>query len=219
MALQQYQIVMRTGPTTGKTYPLEASEITVGRDPSNDIVINDAEVSRKHARLLFQDGSYVLEDLGSTNGTYVNGQRLLGPHRLRPGDLVLLGENISMGYEQPVLDEDGTVAVRPRQVETPPAPIPSQYTYEQQERPRPQEPLRPSEPPASYSGYVPPGPGAYAVPEVPPPASRFSGRRSWVYAGCGCLIVVLCVLLVGGYAFDSMNLYCVPPFDALFPCP
>ena len=220
MAPQQYQLVMRTGPNTGKTYTLVASEVSIGRDPSNDIVINDAEVSRKHARLLFQDGDYVLEDLGSTNGSYANGQRLMGPHRLRHGDLVLLGENISMLYEQPQLDEDGTVAVRPRQVETPPIPQPSQYTYEHQERERRQAPARPSEPPAAYSGYVPPGPSVYDTPEPPPVAtSRFSGRRSWLYAGCGCLIVVLCILAVGGYAFDSLNLYCVPPFDALFPCP
>ena len=219
MAPQQYQLVMRTGPTTGKTYTLEAGEISVGRDPSNDIVINDAEVSRKHARLLFQDGSYVLEDLGSTNGTYINGQRLMGPYQLRHGDLVLLGENISMAFEHLPLDEDGTVAVRPRQVQTPPVPPPSQYDYARQEAMRPQAPARAPEPPPSYSGYVPPGPNVYDTPEALPPASSPVGSRSWLYAGVGCLVVVLCILAAGAFAFDSLNLYCVPPFDVLFPCP
>jgi hypothetical protein len=219
MAPQQYQLVMRTGPTTGKTYTLEEREINVGRDPSNDIVINDAEVSRKHARLLSQEGSYVLEDLGSTNGTYINGQRVMGSYQLRHGDLVLLGENISMSYEQLLVDEDGTVAVRPRQVETPPVPPPSQYAYPREEGVRAQAPIRPSEPPASYSGHVPPGPSVYDTPEVPVEAPRPSASRSWAFAGIGCLVVVICLLAVGAYAFDSLNLYCVPPFDALFPCP
>jgi pSer/pThr/pTyr-binding forkhead associated (FHA) protein len=77
MASQSYQLVVNSGPNIGKVYPLTQSEIVIGRDPTNDIVINDAEVSRKHARLMLQAGSYVLEDLGSTNGTYVGGQKLL----------------------------------------------------------------------------------------------------------------------------------------------
>ena len=46
-----FQIVIRSGPTPGKTYPLVKSEIFIGRDLSNDIVINDPEISRRHARL------------------------------------------------------------------------------------------------------------------------------------------------------------------------
>lgn len=60
----------------------------IGRDLTNDIVINDAEISRRHARLISQAGGYVLEDLGSTNGTFINGQRLASPYILRPGETV-----------------------------------------------------------------------------------------------------------------------------------
>jgi pSer/pThr/pTyr-binding forkhead associated (FHA) protein len=95
-----FQLVMRSGPNPGKTFELSEGEATIGRDITNAIVINDAEVSRRHARLSPQAGGYVLEDLGSTNGTFVNGQRLMGPHLLRPGELVLLGENVSLAYEQ-----------------------------------------------------------------------------------------------------------------------
>ena len=71
MASQTFQLVVQKGPTPGKVYELIQEEISIGRDITNRIVINDAEVSRKHARLKFQSGAYVIEDLGSTNGTAV----------------------------------------------------------------------------------------------------------------------------------------------------
>ena len=78
MASQPFQLVMRAGPTPGKVFSLSKTELYLGRDISNDIVINDAEVSRKHVRLMLQSGQFVLEDLGSTNGTFVNNQRVAG---------------------------------------------------------------------------------------------------------------------------------------------
>lgn len=77
MAPQTIQLVMRTGPTPGKAFPLSKSEIVIGRDATCDIVINDAEISRRHAKMTMQETGYVLEDLGSTNGTFVDGQRLM----------------------------------------------------------------------------------------------------------------------------------------------
>src|SRR5512138_922366 len=94
-----FRLVMRSGPSVGKVYPLDKGEMFVGRDLSNDIVINDPEISRRHARLFLQGASYVLEDLGSTNGSFVNGQRLVGPNILRPGDTITFGERMSLVYE------------------------------------------------------------------------------------------------------------------------
>jgi pSer/pThr/pTyr-binding forkhead associated (FHA) protein len=187
---------------------LGKSEITIGRDPSNDIVINEAEVSRKHARLFFQDETYLLEDLGSTNGTFVNGQRLTSPQNLQLGASILLGENISITYEPIQQEADGTVAVRPRQVEPQAAPPPPQYHAPRQEREAPQAP-------PSYSGYVPPGPVFAEAPGIPAETQKAFGPRSWLYAGCGCLVVVILLLAIGGYAFDQLDMWCVPPFDAL----
>jgi hypothetical protein len=65
-------------------------ELLVGRHKACDIVLSDLSVSRRHARLMFRDGSWVLQDLDSTNGTYVN-EVLVGRCELRPGDQVLLG--------------------------------------------------------------------------------------------------------------------------------
>lgn len=109
--MAQFQFVMRSGPTPGVTFPLEGDQLIIGRDSPNSVAINDAEISRKHSRLTFQGGKYVLEDLGSTNGTFVNGQRLAGPVVLKPGDVISLGEQIVLMYDAINQDPGATVAV------------------------------------------------------------------------------------------------------------
>jgi hypothetical protein len=104
----QFQFVMHSGPSTGKIYPLEAPEIIIGRDASNVIAINDPEVSRKHAKLILQNTAYVIQDLGSTNGTFINGQRITTPQELKQGDTVTLGENIVLMFET-AFDPNATV--------------------------------------------------------------------------------------------------------------
>lgn len=122
--MSQFQFVMRSGPTPGVVYPLDGDQLTIGRDAGNGVAINDAEVSRKHARLTFQGGKYVLEDLGSTNGTFVNGQRLAGPVVLKAGDVVSLGEQIVLMYDAVNNDPGATIAAprKSARVEAPPAP-------------------------------------------------------------------------------------------------
>jgi len=104
----QFQFVMRSGPTPDKVYPLEGPEIIIGRDTASNLMINDSEVSRKHTRLVWQSLGYVVEDLGSTNGTFVNGQRLTAPFVLRGGESISLGENIVLVYES-TADPNATV--------------------------------------------------------------------------------------------------------------
>ncbi len=126
----KFQFIMRSGPTPGATYALEGDSITIGRDASNGIQINDAEMSRRHARLQFQGGKYVIEDLGSTNGTYVNGQRLAAPYVLRTGDVVSFGEQIVLGFESSDFDPGATLAspraAKAARVSAPPPPPPAQ---------------------------------------------------------------------------------------------
>jgi predicted component of type VI protein secretion system len=126
----QFQLTMRSGPNPGTVYALESDQLSIGRDSSNDIAVNDAEVSRRHARLTFQGGKYVLEDMGSTNGSFVNGQRLTGPRVLKNGEVISLGEQIVFVYE--AVDTDpGATMVSPRHVpptrsvSVPPPPPPS----------------------------------------------------------------------------------------------
>lgn len=132
--MSQFQFVMRSGPTPGVTYPLEGDQLTIGRDASNGVAINDAEISRKHSRLSFQGGKYVLEDLGSTNGTFVNGQRLAGPVVLKPGDVVSLGEQIVLMYDAINMDPGATMAAPRRSARVAPPtvvaqPVPQQQAY------------------------------------------------------------------------------------------
>lgn len=231
MASQTFQLVMRAGPHVGKVYEITQSELTIGRDVSNHLVINDPEVSRKHARLYTQLGGYIIEDLGSTNGTFVNNQRLLGPHTLRHGDQVGLGETISLEYQALSFDPDVTLmssaaaaAGTPRPRETvvipPEAPPASPRTV-----PEPYA-AAPAPPPAPAYDYAPPAPEPYEVepyaageaeyePAVPPRKSS----RTLLYVGIGCLVIVLCCLVVGVIAFDTLNLYCEPPFNSFFNCP
>lgn len=190
-----YQLVMRAGPTPGKVIPLTKSELLIGRDPSNDIVINDAEVSRKHARITVQAGGFVIEDLGSTNGTFINGQRLLGPHVLRAGEVILFGENVSLVFEA-VYDENATLV----------APVSPQPEY---------APAPPPSPPRMTPDYS--VREAILQPEsYPPEAPPKKKVNVWIFAGCGCLLIILC-FLVGLIAFDALNLWCVGPFRVLSP--
>jgi len=107
------------------TFALEGDQLTIGRDSSNAVAINDAEVSRRHSRLTFQGGKYVLEDLGSTNGTFVNGQRLAGPVVLKAGDIVSLGEQIVMMYDVINMDPGATMVAQPKASRVVPPAVPS----------------------------------------------------------------------------------------------
>ncbi|MER7706241.1 DUF1707 and FHA domain-containing protein [Kitasatospora sp. NPDC097605] len=68
-----------------------AGQLTIGRIPGSGLRLNDASVSRHHAELRREGDGWVLYDLGSTNGTHVNGYRIVGAARVRPGDQVRFG--------------------------------------------------------------------------------------------------------------------------------
>jgi pSer/pThr/pTyr-binding forkhead associated (FHA) protein len=69
----------------------ESDQLVVGRHPRCDVVVGDSSVSRRHAQITFRDGVWVIQDLGSTNGTSVNGVPA-GRVVLYAGDIVTLGE-------------------------------------------------------------------------------------------------------------------------------
>ncbi len=206
MVPQTVQLVMRTGPTPGKAFVLNKAETTVGRDTSNDIVINDAEISRKHARIINTAGGYLLEDLGSTNGTFVNGQRLMGPHSLRPGELVMFGENVSLVFESSSYDPSATVVsgglgphatvVEPSEEGIGEAPPGAQAYPPPPPQQQPQQPI--------FQPVTPPPPSPYGQPmevEAPPAQPKKGGGRIWLLAGCGCLIILLCILVVAFFFY------------------
>lgn len=185
--MSQFQLIMRSGPTPGAAFALEGDQMTIGRDSTNEITINDAEVSRRHARLTFQGGKYVLEDLGSTNGTFVNGQRLAGPRVLKAGEVVSFGEQIVLVFEVSTFDPAATVASPRAAVAVPSVP-------------RPATPPPPA-PTTDYAGNVPSG---------PPPMSGPPAKKTNLTPIIIGVAVFLLVCVCGGllWYIDSNFLWC-----------
>jgi hypothetical protein len=87
-------VIVEPKERRGATFPLGA-EITVGRDPASTITIEgDTFVSSLHLRIYDADGQAMVEDLGSTNGSFHNGTRLVGARLLHPGDRVQVGYTV-----------------------------------------------------------------------------------------------------------------------------
>jgi hypothetical protein len=91
MAIQA-KLISRSGVLSGTITKLEDDLLRIGRDPANDFVVDDIEVSRNHAKITCNEGVYRIEDLNSTNGTLLNGRKILSPEKLKNGDLINLGE-------------------------------------------------------------------------------------------------------------------------------
>lgn len=99
------RLVVEQGKLAGYGFDLERAEIVIGRGQDCDIVLDEHQVSRQHARLQHTAQGWTLVDLGSTNGTQVNGQPLRAnqPYTLQPGDRVTLGNSV-LALQQPVAD-------------------------------------------------------------------------------------------------------------------
>lgn len=202
-----FRLVVRRGPQPNQVYELNKGVVTVGRDITNDIVINDPEVSRHHCRLTQGVGGFTLEDLGSTNGTFVNGQRLAGARPLAPGDTVGLGETVTLVYESPAA---AGVPAGPGQAATmvSPSGYPGEYAARQAPGYGQQVPGAPAYPGAAVPGQPPYGvapqqPMAYDYEYQEEPYEGSSTSR-WIVLGCGCLLV-LCILttVIGGIIIDA----------------
>ncbi len=180
-----FQFVMRSGPTPGAIYSLEGDQLIIGRDSSSGVPINDAEISRKHARLMFQGGKYVIEDLGSTNGTFVNGQRLVSPVVLKSGDVVSLGEQIVLMFEALSADPGETMISRKGPVRAAPAPAPAPA---------------PMPAPAPQQYYAPAAPAGAA------PAAKPSNNLP-IFIAVGALLLI-CLCAAALWYIDSNYLWC-----------
>jgi hypothetical protein len=188
-----FRLIVRRGPQPNQTYDLNKDIITLGRDITNDITINDPEVSRHHLRLARGAGGFTIEDLGSTNGTFINGQRLSGARPLNNGDMVGLGETVTLGYE--IARQPGSAPVGNQIPPTAPHPVPQQQSPYAPPgaapgAPQPQAPQPVQQPPApapvqSYSAppqqpqqqpqqqpYYSPPP-AYGTPPQAPPGTGY----------------------------------------------
>jgi pSer/pThr/pTyr-binding forkhead associated (FHA) protein len=99
------------GGEPGEEFFLIGDETTIGRLESNDLVVSHAFVSGNHARIFKSGDGYKLIDLGSSNGTYVNGNKINSPYSLKSGDVIGLGLSVKLEFVQPEpqFDSDKTV--------------------------------------------------------------------------------------------------------------
>lgn len=108
MAIQA-NLIFRSGVLSGEVKELNGDLLRIGRDPANDFVVDDIEVSRNHAKITCLEGVFKIEDLNSTNGTLLNGRKISNPERLEDGDLISLGETnvfeFSLAKEPVTIDE------------------------------------------------------------------------------------------------------------------
>ena len=191
------RLVLRYGKTNLPEYRLTDRPMTLGREAINDIILSDPEISRRHARIFRQDEVYLLEDLGSTNGTFINGRRIHAPTILKDDDVMEFGESIRLQF---LLIADEAVEEAPATMvmeeELPPVAA---------ARRGPTKPLpdQPAPPPSATDTEL------LALPEERPRSSR--GR---VLIGCGCLvIIVLFICAATLFILDSQFpnvLYCGP---------
>lgn len=84
-------LISTRGAVSGSRYLLDEDEVTVGRDPRSDILLDDSTVSRAHAVFRRVNGAFVVVDAGSLNGTYVNRQRIEHA-QLKNGDEIMIGK-------------------------------------------------------------------------------------------------------------------------------
>jgi hypothetical protein len=92
------QLVLET-PDGPHAFPIELDLVTIGRGLNNDLIVEDPRVSRQHAQIRFRSRRYFIGDLGSTNGTYVNGTQVGAEQMLRDGDTVSFG-GLEMRFHQ-----------------------------------------------------------------------------------------------------------------------
>ena len=86
------RLTFLNGLLSGRSFLLHQDVTTIGRTTGNDVLILDGTVSRNHARLIFHNGQWSIEDSGSSNGTQVNGQKVKRPRALRSGDQIRIGD-------------------------------------------------------------------------------------------------------------------------------
>src|SRR6266481_5735871 len=88
------EISIDTGEGSRERFPLVKDRVTIGRSRDSDIFLPDQWLSRHHAEILKKDTTFFLHDMGSKNGTLLNGEPVHGDRRLRHGDVITLGEHV-----------------------------------------------------------------------------------------------------------------------------
>jgi hypothetical protein len=193
-----HALVAVEGPMVGERYALVNLLSTMGRASTNTIVLESAQISRLHAQIRLTPGGVIIEDMGSTNGTFVNGRRLDAPRTLAPGDLIRFAEFATLQYVvqgAPDIDRSST---GPGKL--------SAQVLESRHAPAP----APSSAPAAHAAvyeptHVQPAPvgrapqGAQTTVLKPSPSRQAASddiaprRSTWLYGAIIILLVLICL--------------------------
>ncbi len=203
-------LVVERGPVPSLRFALQQEQMTIGRSAGNELVLADPEVSRRHVRVLRRADGYAVEDIGSTNGTFVNGQRISHLTLLQDGDTIDLGDTVRLRFVSsrtppPVAPEPSvTISERPTEMLAAPP-------YPAAEAPRPM-PAAAYGPPVAPPVPVTP-PVAAAAPVYPPSVYAEPPRRGrGLLIGCGLLVALLLVCAGTFLILDAYDqgriLYC-----------
>jgi len=95
-----YFLEIIEGPDKGQSFPLQDSDVFVGRHGQCGLVLHDPEVSRRHLKIAHGENGWLLDDLGSTNGSFVNGQRITH-QTATPGDRIQIGQSVLVIQKSP----------------------------------------------------------------------------------------------------------------------
>src|SRR6266566_973808 len=193
--------LVRSGGLAGQRLSVKAPVVNIGRADYNDLVVPDPSVSTSHAKLQRREGVWVLVDLDSTNGTFVDGEQVKGEAPLAPGATVRLGDvqlvfepsddalSIAKGGGTQVLRTPHSTALNaPPRPASPPSQPPASPS-----RPPPSPPLRPQPPTPSRPG---PRPKRSAAHQPPPKKGKgCGGSAAALVVGGGAIVALLHRLL------------------------
>jgi len=174
---QNPRLTMTGGPHPGRTLTLSQSAQLVGRDPRSAFVVDHPQVSRRHARITRHGDGWVVEDLESTNGTFLNGERVLAPQPLADGDVIELGDAVLLRFRTA---REAAAPTAPATAEEAPSPRPPAAT---------QQPSADSVTVVSEDVVRPPAPGPARRADVGP---RRADRRgpAWIWIGAAFLVLL-----------------------------
>jgi len=175
--------LVRVGELRGRRLPVKTPIVNIGRADYNDLVFPDPSVSTAHAKLQLRGGVWLLVDLDSTNGTFVDGERVKDEAPLAPGATVRLGD-VQLAFEPtddavPVIEGSGTRVSAAFPEPPPPAPTKPEVRME-----------RPLGAPARRASEVQPPGGKTSRRRVPPPPQKKT-------TGCGASAALIILLGAG----------------------
>jgi pilus assembly protein CpaF len=212
------RLIVRRGKSPQSEYALSEQAVILGREAINDIMLQELEISRRHASITFVDGRHIIADLDSTNGTFVNGRRISTPITLRDGDVIDLGDSVSLVYSSPTQPDEATIVESMQAIGDMEAVEPSSEPAQAQYQPPPEVPQfsqQQASPAPAPTWEVSDSPSSYEDPAqftpVAPPKERRDRRR--LYFGCGCLVLLLVFGCIASFAAldayqDGDLLYC-----------